>query len=349
MKILVINCGSATIKADVFTQEKGELQFSGKSLAENFSDYKEAILGIVADFERRGVLKAEELTAIGHRVVHGGLKFFEPVIIDDSVIQTIREYCIFAPLHNPANLAGIEYSMERFNVPQVAVFDTAFHQTMPPVATTYAIPPRLSQKYNIRRYGFHGPSHEYVTRECAKQMNIPYNEFNAISLHLGNGASICCVRNGKSIDTSMGFTPLEGLVMGSRSGDIDAGLLLFLQDAEKLTPKEMDTLLNKESGLKGLCGTNDMREIEKRATEGDASALLALQIFVERVRKYLGAYLMHGKPHAIIFTAGIGENSKIIREKICAGLEHLNLPPVVVVETDEEKVIAEAALKLTQS
>ncbi len=316
--------------------------FQGKVLREKFAGFETAVAEVIADFAAQGILKADEVAAIGHRVVHGGDKFSSPVLINEAVLTAVRELSVFAPLHNPANLAGIEACLKLFSVPQVAVFDTAFHQSMAAAQYTYAIPAALTKRYGIRRYGFHGTSHEYVTRECARQMGVPYSEFNAISLHLGNGASVCCVRGGKSIDTSMGFTPLEGLVMGTRSGDIDPAMVLFLQSAEKLSPEEADNLLNKKSGLLGLCDTSDMREILERADGGDSKAALAIDVFCARVRKYLGAYLTYGKPDALIFTGGIGENAALIREKICANLEHLSLAPVLVIPTDEERMIAMA-------
>ncbi|MBN8222012.1 MAG: acetate kinase [Spirochaetes bacterium] len=389
MKILVINCGSSTIKADVFAVENGEPVFEAKALADRvgagdatilFQSIKKAgssvpafglnlpatIERIIAGFESWGAFKRSEIAAVGHRVVHGG-SFSAPALVDDAVVAAIQQMAVFAPLHNPANLAGIQICRKYFPVPQVAVFDTAFHHTLPQHAATYAIPAALTEKRGIRRYGFHGTSHEYVTRECARRMNIRYEDFNAISLHLGNGASACCVRAGKSVDTSMGFTPLEGLVMGTRGGDLDPGILLFLQKSENLSADQIDTLLNKQSGLFGISGNADMRHITERAANGDAAAQLAIEIFCLRARKYLCAYLAWGKPHAVIFTGGIGENAAKIREKIAANLEHLGLilsvqkntqpatdglisdeSPVAlyVVRTDEEKMIASAALSL---
>lgn len=327
----------------------------------------DAIGKIIEAFAAANVCSAADIVAVGHRVVHGGSKFSAPAIVDEEIIAAIRAMIVFAPLHNPANLAGIEYCRTKIAVPQVAVFDTAFHQTMPAVATTYAIPRELSEKYGIRRYGFHGTSHEYVTRECARRMDIPYESFNAISLHLGNGASACAVKNGKSIDTSMGFTPLEGLVMGTRSGDIDPSLPFFLQNAVGLSAADAEALLNKKSGLAGISGSNDMREIVTRADAGDAAAELAVDIFCSRVRKYIGAYLTHGRPHALIFTGGIGENAAKIRQRILAGLEHLGIAidgaknialpsggcisaeksiAVYVINTDEELMIARETLRL---
>lgn len=389
-KLLVINSGSSTIKADVFVIEAGVPVRTAKALADKIGKpdatlviksaekkFSELVIGglavtdaldcLFSELANSGVCNKEELLAVGHRVVHGGGRYSAPVVVDDAVVTAIREMSVFAPLHNPANLAGIEHCRRATAVPQVAVFDTAFHQTMPAVATTYAIPRELSEKYGIRRYGFHGTSHEYVTRECARLMQIDYDRFSAISLHLGNGASACAVQNGKSIDTSMGFTPLEGLVMGTRSGDIDPSLTFFLQNVVGLSAAEAEALLNKKSGLLGLSGVSDMRELLSRAGAGDGHAALARDIFCARIRKYIGAYLTRGKPHAIIFTGGIGENSPEIRQRTIAGLEHLgielsteknaaikagglisaeNSVAVFVISTDEELMIARETLRL---
>ena len=389
-KILVINSGSSTIKADVFLVKDNAPVFLAKALADKIGKpdatlviksaekkFSELAIGglavtdaldcLFSELAASGVCHKEELLAVGHRVVHGGGRYSAPVVVDDAVVTAIREMSVFAPLHNPANLAGIEHCRRVTAVPQVAVFDTAFHQTMPAVATTYAIPCELSEKYGIRRYGFHGTSHEYVTRECARQMQIDYARFNAISLHLGNGASACAVQNGKSIDTSMGFTPLEGLVMGTRSGDIDPSLTFFLQNVVGLSATEAEALLNKKSGLSGLAGVSDMRELLSRAGAGDQHAALVRDIFCARLRKYIGAYLTWGKPHAVIFTGGIGENSPEIRLRTLSGLAHLgieisaeknaainvgglisteNSVAVFVINTDEELMIARETLRL---
>lgn len=389
-KILVINCGSSTIKADVYALRDGAPVFVAKAFADRvgksdatlvvkdsgatlFSggigglEMSAAIAKLMAALEETGVCKKSEIHAVGHRVVHGGSEFSVSVVINERVILAVQQMTVFAPLHNPANLAGIEYCRNTLAVPQVAVFDTAFHQTMPAVASTYAISRDVTEKFGLRRFGFHGTSHEYVTRECARRMNIPYTEFNAISLHLGNGTSACAVKAGKSVDTSMGFTPLEGLVMGTRSGDLDPSLPFFLQNVVGLSVAEAESLLNKKSGLLGLAGVSDMRELLSRAEAGDASAQLAIEIFCARARKYIGAYLTWGAPHAIIFTAGIGENSSEIRARICNGLQHLgimladegNKKPaadglisatesiaVYMIETDEELMIARETIKL---
>lgn len=396
-KLLVINSGSSTVKADVFRLENNEPVFVAKALADKIgkadatltikgldlpsqnvaiagATIADAVGKIIEGLAAANICSASDIAAIGHRVVHGGSKFSAPAIITDEIIAAIREMSVFAPLHNPANLAGIEYCRTHFSVPQVAVFDTAFHQTMPAVATTYAIPRELSEKYGIRRYGFHGTSHEYVTRECARRMEIPYENFSAISLHLGNGASACAVQNGKSVDTSMGFTPLEGLVMGTRSGDIDPSLPFFLQNSAGLSAADAESVLIRKSGLMGLCGKSDMREIlaclpqgNPRADAGEVAAELAVDIFCLRVRKYIGSYLTWGEPHTLIFTGGIGENSPEIRHRILRGLEHLGITlssernkkipengrisagsaiAVHVISTDEELMIARETMRL---
>ncbi len=391
-KLLVINCGSSSIKADVFALRGGEPEFVAKAFADRVGksdatlvvkddnttllssdiaglDMAAAISQLMSALESTGACKAAEVHAVGHRVVHGGNEYSASVVIDDAVISAIQRMSVLAPLHNPANLAGINACRALLSVPQVAVFDTAFHQTMPPVATTYAIPRELAREYGLRRYGFHGTSHEFVTRECARRMQIRYEDFNAISLHLGNGTSACAVRAGKSADTSMGFTPLEGLVMGTRSGDIDPSLPFFLQNVAKMTAADAESLLNKKSGLLGLAGASDMRELLGRAASGDAQAELAIEIFCARARKYIGAYLTWGQPHAVIFTGGIGENSPEIRMRICRGLEHLGIKlstqenqklasqglisadtslAVYAIATDEELMIAKETKKLAR-
>jgi acetate kinase len=392
-KLLVINSGSSTIKADVFTIKDGAPIFLAKALADKLGksdalltirnpegkiaeisiaglDVAEALDQLFAELRRAGLCAVDELVAIGHRVVHGGSRYTAPVVVDNSVLDAIREMAVFAPLHNPANLVGIEHCRKVTQVPQVAVFDTAFHQTMPPVSSTYAIPRELTERHQVRRYGFHGTSHEYVARECARRMGVPFDQFHAITLHLGNGASVCAIRNGKSIDTSMGFTPLEGLVMGTRSGDVDPSLPFFLQNVAGLSAAEAENLLNKKSGLLGICGASDMRELLSRADAGDEHAALARDIFCLRIRKYLAAYLAWGRPHAIIFTGGIGENSSEIRLRVLQNLDHLdiyvsaekNQQPglggvisaekgiaVYVINTDEELMIAQQTLSLVQS
>jgi acetate kinase len=270
----------------------------------------------------------EEIAAVGHRTVHGGEAFATSVRIDDQVIQTIRECAVFAPLHNPHNLKGIEVCLDLLpDTPQVAVFDTAFHQTMPPSSYLYALPYSFYEKLQVRRYGFHGTSHRYVAQRAAEAMGCLIQELKLITCHLGNGASVTAVLHGKSVDTSMGFTPLEGLVMGTRCGDIDPALVLYLMDTLALSPEEMDDLLNKKSGMLGLSGiSNDMREIEEEAEKGNEQAELALKVYARRIIKYIGAYAaaMDGVD-AIVFTGGVGENSARVRRMVCRNLRLLGV------------------------
>jgi len=325
MKILVLNAGSSSLKYKLFKDLKeltsGQIEHIGED--SGVKNHYEALLQVEKELTFRGQMSFKELDAIGHRVVHGGEKFTQPVKIDDNVIETIKEVSSLAPLHNPANLQGILMMRELLpNTPQVAVFDTAFHQTMEPEAYLYAIPYELYEKYGIRRYGFHGTSHAFVAKKASEILNIPLKELNLITLHLGNGASACAIKDGKSIETSMGFTPLEGLVMGTRSGDIDPEIPIFLQRVGM----EADTVLNKQSGLKGICGQNDMREVEELALKGDEKAKLAIKIFVHRVKEYIGAYVaLLGRVDAIIFTAGVGEHSSLVRSLVCDGLESMGM------------------------
>ncbi|MGD9132888.1 MAG: acetate kinase, partial [Desulfobacterales bacterium] len=359
MKILVINSGSSSIKYRLFDMTartvlaSGVLEQIGEAESRlihhtrNAQGQMDAIekTAAVADhqagFELIGTVLGEsgalrdisELSGIGHRVVHGGEKFTQPTLINKKVIDTIRQLIPLAPLHNPANLLGIEVVMQSApRVPQVAVFDTAFHQSIPEHAFRYAIPQNLYEKHHVRRYGFHGTSHHYVAKQAARIIARPLNSLNLISLHLGNGASATAVKEGKSIDTSMGMTPLEGLIMGTRSGDIDPAIVFYLERQTGLGRDEVETILNKESGLKGICDVNDMREIETLAQAGNSQAQLALEMFCYRIQKYIGAYhAVLGRLDALIFTAGIGENSTFIRAGVCQGLAHLGI------EIDPEK------------
>jgi len=307
--------------------------------------------------------------AVGHRVVHGGAEFYRPTQIDDPVLATVKRLAPLAPLHNPANIAGIEVARAAFpKTPQVAVFDTAFHHTLPPVAYRYALPHETYQQHGVRRYGFHGTSHQFVAKQVAAHLERPLARLNAIVLHLGNGASAAAIENGRSVDTSMGLTPLEGLIMGTRSGDIDPAIVFHLARQAGMELEEIDRLLNRESGLRGICGDNDMREVERRAAAGDEQAELAVAMFAYRIKKYLGAYMaVLGRVDAIAFTAGIGENSPTVRARCLAGLEPLGVEldegrntagrgacyeiqadtsgvKVLVVATDEELEIAEQTL-----
>ena len=348
MKILVLNCGSSSVKFKLFEMRAEQLIVSG--LVENIGrndahavmhgyqktyrlaavipDHKAALEAVHTLLTENEILESFDLLdGIGHRVVHGGERFITPARIDDKVLDTIEALSPLAPLHNPANALGIK-SMRALapQVPQVAVFDTAFHHTMPPAAFRYALPERFYSELSVRRYGFHGTSHGYVAAECAARMGRPLEALNLITLHLGNGASACAIRNGRSIDTSMGFTPLEGLVMGTRSGDIDPGLFAYLTRKTGMDADAINTLLNHESGLNGIAGTNDMRDIEARMHDGDPAASLAFELFVRRIQKYIGAYaVLLERVDAIVFTGGIGENSSAVRHAVSKGLHILGI------------------------
>jgi len=353
MMIIVVNSGSSSIKYETF--DLSSLKAASKGLLERIgaldsrlkhqwltsagrweeiietrsvADHREGFSVILEVSSRaRSGRTAPEVFAVGHRVVHGGEKFSEPTIIDDGAIETIRQLIPLAPLHNPANITGIEVMRELLpDVPQVAVFDTAFHQTMLPQAFHYALPAEFYRSYGVRRYGFHGSSHRYVTKEAAHHLSIPLERLNLITLHLGNGASATAIQRGKSIDTSMGLTPLEGLIMGTRCGDLDPAVHFYLARKTGRPFEEIESILNKESGLKGICGVNDMREIQRRAAEGDVQAELALDMFCYRVRKYIGAYYAAlGSLDAVVFTGGIGENSALVRSRSCSGLSALGI------------------------
>ncbi|MCF6093334.1 acetate kinase [Microaerobacter geothermalis] len=358
MKVLVINCGSSSLKYQLFEMKnetvlaKGGVERIGmetailthrphgkeevKKVAE-ILEHTEAIrqvLQILVD-PKYGVLQSiKELNAIGHRVVHGGETFSDSVLITDDVKQAIRGCFELAPLHNPPNLKGILAAEDILpNVPQVAVFDTAFHQTMPKTSYLYALPKALYRRHKVRRYGFHGTSHKYVSERLQELMGVPLEELKVISCHIGNGASITAIKNGKSMDTSMGMTPLEGLIMGTRSGDIDPAIVPFTMAKEDLTIGEVSSMLNKHSGLYGISGiSSDMREIEQAMFDGNERAKLAFDMYIYRIVKYVGAYTaaMNGLD-ALIFTAGVGENSVLVRKKVCESLNYLG------VELDDEK------------
>ena len=343
MKVLVLNAGSSSLKWKLFEMETHTVIASG--LVEGISEYhsvfnlthldntvriehsikdhNEAFTLLFETLNSQNITKVENLDAICHRVVHGGERFTQPTLIDKSILHELRSLNTLAPLHNPANLLGIEitYTLAP-NIPNVAVFDTAFHQSMPEYAYRYALANELYTQDHIRRYGFHGTSHHYVALAAAKIHETPLEELNLITLHLGNGASACAIKNGKSVDTSMGFTPLEGLVMGTRSGNIDPAIVTYLMEHKNLSSQEVNRLLNKESGLKGLCHDNDLRTIIKRAESGDKLAKLALDIFTYRIKKYIGAYIaVLGRVDAIVFTGGIGEHSPLIRAMVLKGLD----------------------------
>ncbi|MER6291006.1 acetate kinase [Streptomyces sviceus] len=312
------------------------------------ADHDAALKAVAEELAKDGLgLDSPELAAIGHRVVHGGKTFTQPTVIDETVLAEIERLIPVAPLHNPANLTGIRTARAlRPDLPQVAVFDTAFHTTMPESAARYAIDVETADAHRIRRYGFHGTSHAYVSRATAELLGKAPEEVNVIVLHLGNGASASAVRGGRCVDTSMGLTPLEGLVMGTRSGDMDPAVIFHLMRVGKMSTDEIDTLLNKKSGLIGLCGDNDMREIRRRVDEGDEQAKLAFDIYIHRLKKYIGAYYaVLGHVDAIAFTAGVGENAAPVREAAVAGLQSLGLAvddALNAVRSDEPRLISPA-------
>ena len=282
---------------------------------------------LLLDNEIGVITSPQEITAVGHRVVHGGERFSQPTMITPEVMETIESLIPLAPLHNPANLTGIQVAQELFpQATQVAVFDTAFHQTMPAAAFRYAVPNELYEAHGVRVYGFHGTSHLYVTKQAVAHLGKAAAESNLITAHLGNGCSITAVQGGQSIDTSMGFSPLAGLIMGTRSGDVDPALPYFLGTALDMSFADVDRLLNKQSGMLGLTGQNDLREIEERQLNGDPQAQLALEMYAYRIKKYIGAYIAAlGTLDALVFTAGVGEKSDIVRGLVCSGLEGLGI------------------------
>lgn len=352
MKILVLNCGSSSIKYQFFSLESNSLIAKGivekigmkgsflKHEKENgqkvmfegeILDHKigiEYILGVISSVKHGCIKNLEEISAVGHRVVHGGELFTESKLVDEEVIQALEKYTELAPLHNPPNLKGI-YGLRALipSIPQVAVFDTAFHTTMPQHAYMYAIPYALYKKYGIRRYGFHGTSHRFVAARACEILGENCKGLKIITCHLGNGASVCAIKEGISVDTSMGFTPVEGLIMGSRSGDIDMGAVTYIMDKEKIGTKSASVLFNKHSGMLGISGlSSDMREIREAASKGDERCLLAIKMFDYRIKKYIGAYAAAmGGLDVLIFTGGIGENSDSTRSGVCNGLEFLGI------------------------
>ncbi|MDQ8702032.1 acetate kinase [Streptomyces sp. LHD-70] len=341
---LVERIGEETsrLKHTPLTGEDAESREQNRPIA----DHDEALKAVAAELSHDGLgLDSPELAAIGHRVVHGGQTFTQPTVIDAAVLAEVERLIPVAPLHNPANLTGIRTAMAlRPDLPQVAVFDTAFHTTMPESAARYAIDVQTADEHRIRRYGFHGTSHAYVSRKAAELLGKQPEDINVIVLHLGNGASASAVRGGVCVDTSMGLTPLEGLVMGTRSGDVDPAVIFHLMRVGKMSADEIDVLLNKKSGLIGLCGDNDMREIRRRIDEGDQEARLAFDIYIHRLKKYIGSYYaVLGRVDAIAFTAGVGENAAPVREAAVAGLEELGLAvdsELNAVRSDEPRVIS---------
>jgi len=348
MKILVINSGSSSIKYKLFDMPRGKIISKGS--IEHIGEKGSAVENHYAGLKSI-LYKVDGVDAVGHRVVHGAEKFKKPVVIDKSVVRKIKQCSVIAPLHNPANLSGILACQKLLSgVKQVAVFDTAFHQTLPVYAYIYGLPYEYYKRFGIRKYGFHGTSHEYVAHEAAKALKKPLKKLKIITCHLGNGCSITAINKGHSIDTSMGFTPLEGLVMGTRCGDIDPALVAYIMGKRKLDIRQIDHILNSESGLKGISGiSNDMRVLEKKASCGNARARLAIDIFVYRIKKYIGSYvgIMNGID-ALVFTAGIGENQKMIISRVYKGIfSHLrNKPKILVIPTNEELMIARKTYKI---
>ena len=351
MKILVINSGSSSIKYQVFRMPGNEVLHKGiiENIGEKGSKARNHAAGLKLILSEAG-----DVSSVGHRVVHGGENFSRPVFITKGVIKKIKDACQFAPLHNPANLSGIIACKEILKSrPQVAVFDTSFHQCLPERAYIYGLPYAYYKNFGIRKYGFHGSSHEYIAGSAARLLKKPLNKVNLITCHLGNGASIAALSGGKSIDTSMGFTPLEGVVMGTRCGDVDAGVITYLARIKKWGIAKLTEVLNRESGLKGISGlTNDMRRLQKAAAGGNKRAGLAIEIFIYRIRKYIGAYLaILGRVDMLVFSGGIGENQKTIRQRIVRGLfNNFKIKPrVCVIKTREELLIAEKTYVLMKS
>lgn len=395
MKILVLNCGSSSVKYKLLDMTSKEVLGSGgvEKIGMKGSFLKhtkqngekvilegevlehqlaiEYILGVLTSTKHGCIKNMEEIDAVGHRVVHGGEKFNSSVVITDEVIRNIEACIEIAPLHNPPNLAGIFAISDLLpQIPQVAVFDTAFHQTMPEHAYMYGIPYTLYKKYGIRRYGFHGTSHRYVSRRACEFLGLDYQKTKIITAHIGNGGSITAIENGKSVDTSMGFTPVEGLMMGTRSGDVDLGVVTYLMEKEMISTSATTTLFNKHSGVLGVSGiSSDMRDIEKAISEGNQRAKLALGMYEYRIKKYIGSYaaVLNGFD-VLVFTGGVGENQTITRERICNGLSYLGIEidpeinrirgeellistsnsrvKVVVIPTDEEYLIASDTMEL---
>lgn len=358
MKVLVLNCGSSSVKYKLFDMETGSVSAQGgveklgmrdsflkitmpdgekivlDKYLPNHHDAIAFILENMTSGKYAALSSLDSIMAVGHRIVHGGENFNQSVIIDDKVIKGIEDCIEMAPLHNPANLEGIE-TIRRLlpNVPQVAVFDTAFHQTMPEYAYMYGLPYEMYENYKVRRYGFHGTSHRYVSQQIFKKLGISPEGKRLITCHIGNGGSITAIKDGKSVDTSMGFTPLEGLLMGTRSGNIDPGALMYLIEKENFNPHELSELLNKKSGVLGISGiSSDMRDLEAAANNGNKRAKLALSMYAYRIIKYLGAYTtVLGGLDIIVFTGGVGENQSSMRKEICSHLGYLGL------EIDDEK------------
>lgn len=340
-QIFVVNSGSSSIKYQLIDVETEEVALSGliERIGEPGSGVADHEAGMRQLLDRLG--SAQQIVAVGHRVVHGGSVFNHATLVTAEVESQIDELSALAPLHNPANLQGIRAARKALpDVPQVAVFDTAFHQTLPAAAYTYAIDAELAEKHRVRRYGFHGTSHKYVSEQAAIFLNRPLSQLKTIVLHLGNGASVAAIDGGVSVETSMGMTPLEGLVMGTRSGDVDPAVLIHLHRQAGLDFDELDTLLNRKSGLLGLTGTGDMRDVQDAASRGDATAEAALAVYRHRVRRYIGAYIAHlGGLDALVFTAGVGENNVLLRRRTLAGLEFLGIS----IDQDRNELVSRKA------
>lgn len=395
MKILVLNCGSSSIKYALYDMDTASVMTSGgaervgldgafvkvklksgekKQIMHDIPEHTEGvkfIFSLLTDPEIGVIKSLDEIDAVGHRMVHGGEKFNKSVLLNDEVLKVFEECSDLAPLHNPANLKGVNAVKELMpQLPQVGVFDTAFHQTMPDYAYMYAIPYELYEKYAIRRYGFHGTSHRYVSKRVCDFLGVDYEASKIITCHIGNGGSIAAVKNGQCVDTTMGLTPLEGVMMGTRSGDIDGGAVSFIQKKLGLDADGISNLLNKKSGMLGIAGKSDMREVDAAAAAGDKKSLLALQMYYYRIKKYIGAYAaaMDGAD-IVVFTAGVGENQASMRADVCKGMEWMGIKidqeanlsargiekvistpdskiKVVVIPTDEELMIATDTMNL---
>ena len=367
MKVLVLNCGSSSIKYKLFDMTSGEVMAQGgiekiglkgsflkltlpngekKVLEKDIPEHTvgvEFILNTLVSPEYGAIKSLDEIDAVGHRMVHGGERFSKSVLLDKEVLEAFVACNDLAPLHNPANLKGVNaVSAILPNIPQVGVFDTAFHQTMPDYAYLYAVPYELYEKYGVRRYGFHGTSHRYVSQRVCEYLGIKAEGLRLITCHIGNGGSIAAIKDGKCIDTTMGLTPLEGLMMGTRSGDIDAGAVTFIMDKEGLTTTGVSNLLNKKSGVLGISGvSSDMRELEAAVAEGNPKAILAENMYFYRIKKYIGAYAAAlGGVDVILFTGGVGENQASCRAGVCEGLEFMG----VKIDAEKNKVRGEEAI-----
>ncbi len=375
MTVLVVNSGSSSLKYAVVKPDSGEFLADGiieQIGSAQVPDHDAALRAAFDELADQGLhLDTLGLVAVGHRVVHGGKTFYQPTLIDGELIAKVQELAPLAPLHNPPALLGIEVARKLLpDLPHVAVFDTAFFHNLPEAAATYAIDREVAERWGIRRYGFHGTSHQYVSQQAAAFLDQPYESLNQIVLHLGNGASASAIAGGRPVDTSMGLTPMEGLVMGTRSGDVDPGIIMYLSRTAGMAVEDIDTMLNRQSGVRGLGGENDFRKLHARIESGDANAQLAYDVYIHRLRKYVGAYLaVLGRADVISFTAGVGENDAAVRRDALAGLtglgiaidEELNASPsrdtrristpdsavtVLVVPTNEELAIARAAAAL---